>query len=655
MRTGPRIRELVNAELALFLAILLLALVLRVGWPRLTEFKFSEARLEALALELTREGRLPLVGVPSSAGFDHSPISVYLYVPPFLLTSNPVPATAYGGLIGVGAVVLAWWLGRRWPGCGRAGALVAMLLFAAGPWSVLFSRKIWQIVFVPLLTLALVGLVVSALVRGRRWALPWGLALYAILLQVHPSALSLAPALALWLVLHWRQVRLRELLAGMALSAVSCVPFLVHQVQSGWPVLVALRALPQARWDLSAVRMTWETITGLGIDALAGQSHALLRCVPELAASFSVLGWLTAASALVLGWRTAAGWRAEDPKKRQAAHVDLILLSWLIIPVLFNLRHSLELHLHFFSPVLPAAFLVVGRAASVALSRSHRKQWRVVVGAAFGLVAAAQVTVLVLLGRFVVSHPAAGGFGTPLGDYLDVADETVALAYRAGAEEVLAVGQGDSPVVSEFPAIFDVLLRDRVPVRFVDGDTTALFPAHRALVLLSPEPGAASAWYASWPTQQIAHGYQGVLLDGSCPKKGLDPVLGERLFQNGVEIQGVAWQPEGREVGQIRLWLLWQVLWLSEQDSHFTVQMLNENGEVWAQQDGAGYPMPYRRRGDRIVSSFDITIHPEQVLETGLGQVGQYRFPEVVSIPLIDQAGNPVGAAVALNLLETRP
>ena len=46
-----------------------------------------------------------------------------------------------------------------------------------------------------------------------------------------------------------------------------------------------------------------------------------------------------------------------------AARVDLILLSWLLVPVAFNLRHSLDLHLHFFALILPAAYLVIGRSA----------------------------------------------------------------------------------------------------------------------------------------------------------------------------------------------------------------------------------------------------------------------------------------------------
>ncbi len=328
-------------------AILLVAAVLRLGWPTLAEFKFSEARLEALALELTQKGRLPLVGVPSSAGFDHSPLSIYLYVPAFLFTANPIPATVYGGLVNVGAVALCWWLARRWPGGGQWAAAVAALLLAVNPWAVAFSRKIWQVAFVPLLALLFVGLAVSALVQGRRRHLAWMLAVYALLVQVHPSAIGLAPALLLWLLLFRRQVRLGPLLAGGGLGLLSALPFLAHQFQHGWPALAAWRALPEATWDLwdpaagpgSAVSLAWEALTGRSIHALAGDAYPLLQVVPQLGRTFNLLGWLTVAATVGLAWRTITCWRAADAAERQAAQVDLVLLSWLAVPVLFNLRH----------------------------------------------------------------------------------------------------------------------------------------------------------------------------------------------------------------------------------------------------------------------------------------------------------------------------
>jgi hypothetical protein len=643
-------RPVDRRELLLLAAILLLATVLRVAWPTLTEFKFSEARLEALALELTREGRLPLVGVPSSAGFDHSPLSVYLYVPAFILTTDPIPATIYGGLMGVAAVALCWWLARRWSGGGCYAALVAALLFAVSPWAVAFSRKIWQVTFVPVLALAFVGLMVSALVRGRRWSLGWALVVYAVLVQVHPSAVSLGLALLLWLIVFWREVRLLPLLVGAGLALLTAVPFLVHQVQSDWPVLSALGALPESIYDFTAARLAWEAITGRGIHALAGEAYPLLEIVPQLGWFFNVVGWLTIGAGLWLAWRSVTGWRSEDVNRRQAARVDLILLSWLVVPIVFNLRYSLDLHLHFFALVLPAAYLIVGRAVE-SLGHQLRIRWLPIAGAiGLGLLAIAQVVALVLMARFVSTHDTPGGFGIPLGRYLGIADEAVALAAEEQAAEVLAVARGASVVVDELPAIFDVLLRGRVGYRFVDGESTALFPAHRAVVLLAPDAGDAAAWYQSWPAQPLPDGYQLVDLDGSWPQNDFASISGPRLFENGVEAQGYHWAEDAPSSGVVRFWFLWQVLWQHPDDTHFFVTLLDAEEQVKGQADVAGYPVLYRRKGDRIVNLFDIISAGEDSPRSHSARLGQYYYPQVVNVPVVDEAGNPFADSILIPL-----
>jgi hypothetical protein len=648
-------------EWLLLLALLLLATVLRVGWPHLTEFKFSEARLEALALELTREGHLPLVGVPSSAGFDHSPISVYLYIPAFLFTTDPIPATLYGGLVNVAAVALCWWLARRWPGGGRWAAAIAGLLFAVSPWSVAFSRKIWQVAFVPLLTLAFVELAVSALVEGRRWHLAWALAIYALLVQVHPSAVSLALALFLWLIIFRQQVRAGPLLVGGALGLLTAVPFLTHQVQNGWPIIAAYRALPDATWDLTAVRLAWEMVTGRGIHALAGDAYPLLEIVPRLGWFFNLVGWMAIGAALGLAWRMVKTWRHENPDRRVAARIDLMLLSWLLIPIFFSLGHSMELHLHFFALIAPAAYLLVGRAAEALRHAASfgagtwGRTLKLVGTAALGFVALAQVMALGLMARFVSIHQTPNGFGVPLGRYTDVADTAVAMAVEADAAEVLVVGPGDSVVVDEIPAIFDVLLRGRVPYRFVDGHSTALFPPYGALALLSPEAGEAGVWYTAWPHHQVGEGYSLVLLDGSWPQHGLQPVPAPRTLENGIELQDYAWEvPAGEAWGPF--WLLWQVLWLDPDDTHFFVHMLDEGGRVWGQSDAVGYPSANRRKGDRAITKFDITQRDSASPgpQTWV-RIGMYWYPEVVNVPVIDGQGNQVGDAVVVGPLNGGP
>jgi hypothetical protein len=622
---------------------LLLGTILRVGWPRLSEFKFSEARLEALALELTRDGRLPLVGVPSSAGFDHSPVSVYLYVPAFVATTDPIPATIYGALAGAAAVALAWWLARRWPGGGRQEALVTALFFAVSPWAVSYSRKIWQVTFVPLLALAFVALAVSALVGsapGRRecpWHLTWALAVLALLVQVHPSAITLVPALGFWLLVFRRQVRWQPVLVGGGLAALTMVPFLVHQVRSGWPVLAAYHTLPPPVWDLSAVRLAWQAVTGQGIQSLAGRSYHDLTLVPTLVPLFAVLGWLILAACLWLGWRVARQWHAGQMPLRQLARVDLVLISWLLLPVLFDLQHSLELHLHFFTLILPAAYLVLGRAAGDVLPRIWRPL-RVGMVTGLALVAGLQLLALVWMGKFVATHDTEGGFGLPLGRYQDLASQVLDVGQESGSAEILIVASGDLPVVHDVPAILDVLLRGKAMVRFVDGRGAALFPPHTATVLLAPGAGDAAGWYLAWAGQDLGHGYSLVVLDGNWPQ-ALVAIHGPRLFENGVELQAYRW-----DQGTASLWLLWQVLWQSPGESHFSVRLLNGAGGLSASQDGPGYPPDYRRKGDRILSLFRLKDGGSP--ETVWLEVGQYLFPQVIDIPVVDSVGNKVSHSV---------
>lgn len=635
------------------LALALLAVTLRVGWPTLTEFKFSEARLEALALELTREGRLPLIGVPSSAGFDHSPVSVYLYLPTFLFTANPIPATIYGGLVGAAATVWAWWLARRWPGGGRTAALVTLLLFAASPWAVMFSRKIWQVAFVPLLSTAIAALMVSTLTGTKRWSVTGAIVAYAFLVQVHPSALAMLPAFLLWLAISWRQLRVRPVLTGGALGVLSLVPMLVHQVGSGWPAWAALKALPAAQWDLKAVQVAWQVVTGQALHGLAGEASPHLALVPQLEVVFGVVGVLLVMAAIVLASRMIRDWGVSDAVSRKAARVDLILLTWLLVPIAFNLRHSLDLPLHFMALLLPPTFLVLGRAAQIVIE-CFGVGVRWAARTVLVVTAVCQVGAVLLLLRLAGTHNTQGGFGVPLRDYLRVTGKVLALAREESAHEVVVSGEGSSPDVSEIPAVFDVLLRDRIPYRFADGDSAAVLPDHRALVLLSPEPvSSAVRWYDGWPMHSVGSGFEAVILDGTWPSQAFEPISAPRLFENGVEVQGYALETAMVPESTGRLWLLWQVLWQSGSDSHFTVRIVDEDSDrVLAQVDGPGLPVESRRRGDRVISKFDITLSVDVPAIDRWLVVGQYRYPEIASIPVVGATGTVVGEAVLTGPLQ---
>jgi hypothetical protein len=299
--------------------------------------------------------------------------------------------------------------------------------------------------------------------------------------------------------------------------------------------------------------------------------------------------------------------------------------------------------------------LLIGRAAAslwrgarlqTSLTWIHRVFW-----AGLGILLAAQVVSLLLMAQFVATHETPNGFGQPLRDYLTIVGQALVTARENNAAEVLVMGQGDSIVVDEVPAIFDVLLRGRTTYRFVDGQSTALFPPHPALVLLTPQAGNAAAWYQPWPAHDLRGGYRLALLDGSWPQASLEPVSNPRVFQNGVELQGFRWETDAQDKPEGTFWLLWQILWQSRDDTHFFVHLVDGNGQKWAQQDSAGYPLAYRRKGDRLISRFDIIslagVQPGQYW----ARVGQYTYPDVKNISVIDEVGNPTTDAVTVGPL----
>jgi hypothetical protein len=664
--TWRRSVPLVNARgewIALF-TVLMLAGLLRLVLPGLTEFKYSEARLATLALEITREGRLPLIGVPSSAGFDHSPLSVYLYVPAFLFTTNPIPATLYGGLVNVAAVALCWWLVRRWPGGGTRAALIAALLLAVNPWAVVFSRKIWQVAFVPILSLGCLGFVVAVFVEGRRWALAWALAAYAVLAQIHPSAVALAPAWLLWLIVFRRRVWLPALLAGIGLGVVTALPFIVHQIQAGWPAWKALQNLPAGQWSLGAVTLAWQAATGSNLHVLAGAGYPQLRLVPEIDTGLNIMGWLILASALYLAGCAIVSWHSGGTQERQIARVILILLSWLLVPVFYNLRYSLDLYLHFFVLIVPAACLVVGYAMADLWPRLRSRWLRTALAGGIGCVVAAQLVDLLLMGAFVSSHDTTGGFGLPLRSYQHVADRVVTDAQTEQAYEVLVVGQGDSPAVDETAAVFDLLLRDRIPYRFVDGRTAALWPEARAITLIAPGAGPAAEWYQGQSLVDItvapgtAGSFQTVISEPLPATTGFTPVLGPRQFTNGVEVEAYSTEGEIQPGGTLRLWLLWQqVTPVDAVDARFTARLMDGSGREWGQDDRMGYPSIYRRQGDRYLSLFEIPISEQATPELGPYRVGVgvYTYPDLASAGVVGQVASMPADRVVLGPLAGEP
>jgi hypothetical protein len=238
-----------------------------------------------------------------------------------------------------------------------------------------------------------------------------------------------------------------------------------------------------------------------------------------------------------------------------------------------------------------------------------------------------------------------GGFGTPVGRQLAAVEQAKTMRIENNAAEILVVGEGESPNVAEFPAVYDVLLRD-VPHRFVDGRRAALFPAQSSIVLLA-EGMAMMDLYADTAVSQTeiplrpGEGSLHIMtLPGSAAPRPDVAFETPYLLANWVNLLGHD-VPEIMGDGTV----VWQIHWRTGDSPdpaiyQFFNHLLDSQGQRLSQADAAAFSPAQWRTGDIVVSQF--------VLEWDDGgkrpytiHTGMYHYPSLEPIPFLDVAGNP--------------
>ncbi|MEE8391028.1 MAG: hypothetical protein V3S14_09570, partial [Anaerolineae bacterium] len=251
------------------LAILALALILRMGWPTLAAFKRDEATVVRRALSIAYEGDLPATGVRASMGAANLPLTLYLTAIPLRVWQDPVAAVLFIGLLNSLAVLACYSLGRAY--FGRAVGLVASFLFAVNPWAVLYGRKIWCRTL-PLVTLAFFAAIFATFVRKRPWALVAVFVGLAALVGIQLEGIAFIPLLFVVILLFRKQVALGPFLVGLFLFALFVSPYVIHDALRGWPSRQSFLdyAGGEARFSLDALQSAFILTGSYGIHGMAG-------------------------------------------------------------------------------------------------------------------------------------------------------------------------------------------------------------------------------------------------------------------------------------------------------------------------------------------------------------------------------------------------
>jgi len=674
------------------LGILALAFLLRMGWPTLVEFKLDEAMVARRALAIAYEGDRPVVGAIASVGTFHLPLNLYLMALPLYLWPDLVAAALFVGLLNGLAVLACYALGRTY--FDQRIGLVAALLFAASPWAVVYGRKIWS-QNLPLVTLGFFAALFATFVRGKRWALVGAFAGLATLISLHLGGLAFILVLLTPMLLYRRQVARWPLLLGLFLCVLVLSPYLVHDALNGWPNTRGFLDYTggEAHFSWDALRYAFLLMGSEGIHGMAGGLY------PEYLAGLPNLWWLNwlMVGLLILALLYGVVQVVRGPEERRRSFI--LLLLWFAVPIALQSWPTAPVQPHYFILLYPVQFLLVAillvegsvELAKVLHSRFAIPKQRLagrrlqapalLLAAVLLLWGGWQVAVVGRLFVFMDRHPTTGGYGIPL-KYPRAAAQ--AARRLAGPAEIFVLSAGVTPTVDETPTVFESLLFGH-PHRFADGRWALPVPHDsRAVYVVGPvevggytveEGGSSGLQPVLQRLERMGYGQTGpgdvarviTLPDGWCYRlfyrdgpdredvlAGMARFPEAVSFANGVAFLGYEMAETVPAGGTLEIWLAW---WARSApppgtDYHFFAHLLDGDGGLRGQHDGAGFPTVSWRAGDLVLNRFSIPFSPD--LPPGRYQVwaGLYTYPDVVNVPVVDVVGNPVGDRVALGVVE---
>ncbi|HET9457374.1 MAG TPA: glycosyltransferase family 39 protein, partial [Candidatus Limnocylindrales bacterium] len=338
--------------------LLVLAAVLRfVDLPTRGTWDSDQGNDMLVLRGLVLDGRVPLLGPPTSIGdFHHGVLYYYLLAPAAALTgADPIGIVGAIALAGVAAVAVTWWLARSIGGS-IAGA-AAGLLMAVSTSAVDESTFIWNPNLIALSSSVALAGAWRAWTSGRPgW---WIVAVAGAIVTMHCHVLGtvLLPVVGGLLVADIRRhdsgaartARLRIAGLGAAMLIASYVPLAIHELSNDFsetraaidyitgggepsgtalPARLAVVAIRVLSWPLSGLitDAPVAAVLGAGLVVVLVAWRALAATGPERAAArWFGLGLVWSVAALTVGASGLASVVPGLPNDHYHAFVDPIV------------------------------------------------------------------------------------------------------------------------------------------------------------------------------------------------------------------------------------------------------------------------------------------------------------------------------------------
>ncbi|HEX4526163.1 MAG TPA: hypothetical protein VH108_05420 [Gaiellaceae bacterium] len=347
-------------KLALF-ATLTAALVSRLSWLDLMEFKGDEAAACRLALHVLGYSEpgvgtfFPTAGLVSSIGIPNPPLFVYLVAVPLAIVPSPIAAAIFIATANVAVVWLTFVLGTR---CfSRFVGLAAAALLALSPWPIVFSRKIWAQDLLPVCTTLFALQLHALLVKKAPRAGFWLIVIATAATQLHFSAWILFGVAAVAFFTARRWISWRWVGSGVVVAVASYLPFIIfhaasiaHSISRHHHPHVGPSVL--TRFELSSGFMV-DLTGGGGMAFLLGRSFLLATLLSGVLGVAAIVGLVAFARGHSAG----------------ARRLGLVFAVWYLLPLIALTALPVRPYIHYFIILIPLPYLGVARLLELAGGR----------------------------------------------------------------------------------------------------------------------------------------------------------------------------------------------------------------------------------------------------------------------------------------------
>lgn len=643
--------------------VLVLAVFLRVSLPGVAEFKLDEVEPLALAEQIWTEHRFVAAFGVSSTGLPETPLIGYLLVLPRILSRDPRWAVLFMALIDAIGVLLTYVALQRF--AGRLTALIAAALYAMNPWAVLFSRKTWAEI-IPAVTVLILWSACQVVLRGnRKWALLF-FPLLALQVQAHVMGILFLPPLLFTLVLTPQSWANRYTVVGLLIGVLILSPYacVLNRAQAGESLAQSMTGAVQSnagqpwRLDWRAVEYALRFASGSTLTALLGKSAAVLSGwergldhLHRLVVAMFVFGLAVIVHSGYRGYRDRRG--------------SALLLMWLVGPLLPLIFLRGARGIHYLVLLVPTLFIVMAAGWSWLLAQSN--------GVIRGLALISLVTLLSLQGgsvwaiySTVPEQDTQGGFGLPLGFWLQVQQGVQKRAAREGWRELQVLG-ADGAAWSTERRVLDHLVGHDLTLRWIGqgarhGIIVPLERESAALVLTADEgmEQALARWGVPLESWLFPGGKQAARLYRLPAVAPADLLQAAQItapvsFDNGMDLLGVAWPSFVQPGDALPVEVNWAYTRATpptgDRDTAF-YHLVDATGKRWAQSDGfAAYQSDWRK-GEAIAEWFTLQLLPDIPVGDYYLSIGMYSWRDMQRASVVDAGGQPVAGEALLGVIQ---